>query len=220
MLRIVTVLRYVIPVALVIIFPLLLNGPVIAEDIAITSGVESAYAASQESTHEGGHQKDRSADLLDLLYRFINFTLLVVILFIVIKKTKPMDILSARREDIKQKLEDLKREKKEAEERYLDMEKQLKDFEGKRRDIIDQFRKEGLAEKERIIEDAKVKVDHIIEQSELYIQQEIQYARESLKQEVVDLATQKAKEIIAKEIDDKDQDQLVNEFIERVGKIH
>ncbi len=34
------------------------------------------------------------------------------------------------------------------------------------------------------------------------------------------LAAEKAKETIANEMTDEDQDRLVNEFIERVGKIH
>ncbi|GAG38310.1 unnamed protein product, partial [marine sediment metagenome] len=60
----------------------------------------------------------------------------------------------------------------------------------------------------------------IIEQAELTIQREIQSARDRLKQEVVDLAAQKAQEIIAKKLTEEDQDRLVNEFIERVDKIH
>jgi F0F1-type ATP synthase membrane subunit b/b' len=39
-----------------------------------------------------------------------------------------------------------------------------------------------------------------------------------LKREVAGLAAQKAGEIIDKELDEKDQDNLVNEFIEKVGK--
>ncbi len=41
-----------------------------------------------------------------------------------------------------------------------------------------------------------------------------------LKKEVLDLAAQKAKNIIEKEMNEKDQDQLVDEFIEGVGEIH
>ena len=41
-----------------------------------------------------------------------------------------------------------------------------------------------------------------------------------MKQEAVSVAAQKAQEILAKEITDTDQDHLVNDFIERVGKIH
>jgi F0F1-type ATP synthase membrane subunit b/b' len=37
---------------------------------------------------------------------------------------------------------------------------------------------------------------------------------------VVNLAARKAREIIEKEMTDEDQDKLVHEFIERVGKIH
>jgi len=98
--------------------------------------------------------------------------------------------------------------------------KQLKDFEARRKDIIEEFQKEGLAEKEKIILDAKDRVDKIIEQSEVTIREEIQSARDRLKQEMVDIAAQRAQEIIAEEMDEKDQDNLVNEFIERVGKIH
>jgi hypothetical protein len=38
--------------------------------------------------------------------------------------------------------------------------------------------------------------------------------------EVLNAAAQNAQEIISKEIKDSDQDQLVNEFIEKVEKLH
>jgi F-type H+-transporting ATPase subunit b len=190
-----------------------------AEEVSDSTGNEAIQTAGNDSGHATGHETDRSGDYQDLLYRFINFALLVIILFIVVKKIPVKSFLNARSEAIRQKLEDLELEKKAAESRYLDLEKQLKDFEGERKEIIDQFRKEGMEEKEKIINDAKVRVRQIIDQSELSIQQEIQAARNMLKQEIVDLAAQKAQEIIAKEMDDKDQDALVSDFIERVGKI-
>ena len=52
------------------------------------------------------------------------------------------------------------------------------------------------------------------------IQYEMQTAKEKLKQDVVALAAQRAEEIIAREMTDKDQDRLVNEFIEKLGKTH
>ena len=77
-----------------------------------------------------------------------------------------------------------------------------------------------MAEKERIVADARERVKGIIAQAELTIQQEIHSAKDRLKQEVVNLAAQKAQEIITKKLTDKDQDHLVNDFIERVGKLH
>ncbi|MGD2124611.1 MAG: F0F1 ATP synthase subunit B [Desulfobacteraceae bacterium] len=169
----------------------------------------------------GGHEgADRSGDLVDLLYRAINFALLAIILFWALKKVGIKDFFSARSEEIRQRLDDLKKGKEEAENRYQEMEKKLREFGDEKEEIIEQFKREGLAEKEKIIAEAKERVQQIIEQAELTIQQEMGAARDRLKEEVVGLATEKAQEIISKEITDKDQEQLVDEFIERVGKTH
>ena len=167
--------------------------------------------------HGGG---DRSADLIDLLYRFINFALLVIILFFVLRKAPIRDFFSARIEGIKQRLEDLKTGKADAEREYQTIEQKLKAFEEEKKSILDQYRSEGMAEKDRIIAEAKERVQQIIENAELTIQQELQSARERVKQEVVDLAALKAQEILENELQDKDQDRLVDEFIEKVEKIH
>ena len=52
----------------------------------------------------GGHGAAQdSKRLLDLGYRFLNFALLVIILFVVIRKTAIKDFFSNRREEIKRK---------------------------------------------------------------------------------------------------------------------
>ena len=212
---------YNILVTCLIVSSFLFYGATLTLGSSPSSGDEAVHSVSEGEHGSDGHGgSDRSGDLKDLLGRFINFTLLVVILVVVIKKTPVKDILSNRSKEIRQKLEDLQREKEEAETKYKDIESQLRDFEEKRKDILDRFVKEGLVEKDKIISEAKDKVNQIIEQSELTIQQEIQATRDRLKQEVVDLAAQKAQEIIVKEMNEKDQDQLVDEFLERVGKIH
>ncbi|MFC1867459.1 F0F1 ATP synthase subunit B [Thermodesulfobacteriota bacterium] len=205
---------------ILIIFSLLIYGPAKAEETGHSSVNEAVHTSVNEADHGSGHAGDRSGDLLDLLYRFINFFLLVVILFVVIKKSPIKGFFAARSEEIRQKLEDLKNEKEETENRYQEVERQLKDFEAKRKDIIDQYRNEGMIEKDKIIAEANDRVKKIIDQSELTIQQEIQSAKNRLKQEVVELSAQKAKEIIAKEMGEKDQDNLIDEFIERVGKVN
>ncbi|MBU2499055.1 MAG: ATP synthase F0 subunit B [Proteobacteria bacterium] len=179
------------------------------------------FSPSSTAFAAGGHEAaDRSGDLFDLLYRFINFALLVIILIWALKKAGLKAFFSARREDIKRRLDDLRKGKEEAQKGCHEIEERLKAFEEERRQILEEFRKEGLAEKERIIGEAKERVKQIIDQSELTIQQEIQAARDRLKEEMVDLAAKKAQEIISREMTDKDQDLLVDDFIERVGKIH
>lgn len=163
---------------------------------------------------------DRTADLIDLAKRYLNFILLVIILFIVFKKAKVMDFFSTRSEEIRQKLEDLQKDKEDAERKFKEVEQQLKDFESKKNEIIEQYKQEGLSEKDKIISEAKMRVDHIIEQSELTIQQEIESARDQLKQDIIEMASQKARDILVEEINEGDQEKMVVEFAEKVGKIN
>ena len=118
-------------------------------------GQNPVYASSQESSQEAvhgetgggtgghtgsgeGHQaQDRSADLKDLLYRFINFALLVIILIWALKKAHVKDFFIARTKEIQQRLEDLKREKEDAEGKYREVEQKLRAFEEERRRILE-----------------------------------------------------------------------------------
>jgi F-type H+-transporting ATPase subunit b len=171
--------------------------------------------------HSGAHgAADRSGDLKDLLYRFINFALLVIILAWALKKVGIREFFSTRSAEIKQRLEDLKKGKQEAEEKYREVERQLREFGREREEIIEEFKKEGLAEKEKILAEAKERVHQIIEQAEWTIQQETRAASDRLKAEMITIAADKAKEIISNEITDQDQEHLVDEFLERVGKVH
>lgn len=182
--------------------------------LVFLSALGYASAGGENSgTHDNGK-------LLDLFYRFINFALLVIILFVVIRKTAIKDFFSIRREEIRKKFDDLNEEKDLAEARYRELEGKLKEFDIKKKEILEQFKAEGIAEKEKIIAEAKQRVTHILAQADLTIEREIAAARDKLRQEVVDVAAQKAQEIIAKEIKDSDQDQLVAEFIERVEKLN
>lgn len=167
-----------------------------------------------------GSGADRSGDLIDLLYRFINFTLLVIILFIVFKKVPIKEYFSSRIEGIKKELEDLKKQRETAERKARDLESKLKAFEGQRKEILEQYRADGLAEKERILAEARDRAKQILEQAAVSVQYEMQAAKEKLTQDVVALAAQRAEEIIAREMTDKDQDRLVTEFIEKLGKTH
>lgn len=176
--------------------------------------------AIEEGAHGEGHGADRTADLMDLLGRFMNFTILVIVLVVVVKKFKVKDMLTARIDEIRQRLDDLKTEKEETESKYREAEKKVREFEGEKQDIIEEYKKEGEAEKEKIIAEAQQRSAQILKQAELTIQQEMQSAKKKLREGVVELAAQRAGEIMAKEMTDKDQDRLVNEFIKKVGDLH
>ncbi len=180
--------------------------------VVLCSTLAFAAGASEGTEHSG--------DLLDLFYRFINFALLVIILFVVFKKVRIKEFFSSRTEEIQKKLEELRRGKEEAERKFKESEEKLRVFESSRQSLIEQFRAEGLAEKERILAEAKERAKQMIEQAELAIQQELKGAKARLQREVVFLAAERAQEIVAREITDQDQERLVDEFIEKVRKVH
>ncbi len=170
---------------------------------------------------EGGHGgAEESGQMADLLYRTINFVLLIVILYVVMRKAAVKDFFAGRREEIRKKLDELRKGREEAEQRCSELEKKLKEFEAKKADILEQFKAEGLAEKEKIIAEARERAEQMIAQAELTVQREIQGAKKRLQAELFDIAAQKAQEIIVQEIKEEDQDHLINEFIERVEKLH
>ncbi len=173
-----------------------------------------AFASGGEG---GGHS---GGDVANLMYRILNFVLMVIILVVVVRKTSIKDFFSNRKEEIRQKLESLKREREAAENRCSELEKKLREFEVQKQEIIDQFKADGAAEKEKIIEAARERAAQILAQADLTVEREFQAAAVRLRQEVVEAAAARAEEIISKQIQDSDQDHLVNEFIERVEKLH
>ena len=102
--------------------------------LLIVLSVDPALASSASAT------TDRTGDLIDLLYRIICFSLMIFILYKVMKKTNALGILSSRSKDIEERLTELKREKQEAEKRSLEMETQLRDFEARKKEIIDAYK--------------------------------------------------------------------------------
>lgn len=167
---------------------------------------------------EGGH--DSGGQVANLMYRLLNFALMVIILVVVLKKVNIGEFFARRKEGIREKLENLQKEKDEAEKRCQILEKKLKEFEVQRKEILEQFKAEGAKEKEKIITEAMERAVQILTQADLTIEREIQGAKDTLRKEMVDLAAGKARDIIAKEMTDRDQDFLVDEFIESVRKLH
>lgn len=168
----------------------------------------------------GGHGGEHGGSLTNLIYRILNFVLMVIILVVVLRKTSVKEFFSNRKEEIRRKLEELTREKEAAEGRCRELEKKLEEFELQKREILEQFRADGEAEKQKIIEEARERAAQILAQADMTIEREILAARNRLMQDVINLAASRAEEIIAGQINDSDQDRLVNEFIERVEKLH
>jgi len=181
---------------------------------------DSSHSAETSESAGGGYGADNSEALKDLRNRFINFILLIIILVLVIKKSGAGSFFSNRINEIRQQLDELAREKDESEKKFLEMQQQFQEFEEIKQQIIDRLVNEGKAEKERIIAEAEESANQIISQAEATIEEEVKSALNVLKKEIMAQSAAKAREMILAQLTDEDQDKLVDDFIERVGKVH
>ncbi|MFN3534975.1 MAG: ATPase [Desulfatiglandales bacterium] len=168
---------------------------------------------------EGGASHGPS-EWADLLYRILNFGLMVVILVLVLRKSAIKSFFANRREELERRLVTLQKEKEEAERGYRELEAKLKEMEKSKGEIIEEFRREGEIEKEKIISKARERANYMLSQAEATIQRELQSAKERLMAEVMAMAAKKAEELLRKNIKDKDQDNLIEDFIQKVGRLH
>jgi len=173
----------------------------------------SEHKASAEGEEEGIHITH--AQIMDFIWRCLNFALLVVIL-VKFLKDPIRDFLRGRTESIKKEFDDLEEQRKEAERKYEEYRQKLADMDKEAERILQAFIKQGEAEKEKIIAQAYETAERIKAQAKFYIQQELAKAKEQLKAEVADMAVKLAEDIIRKNITEQDHHRLIAEYLERV----
>ena len=168
--------------------------------------------AAEEGGHGGGTES-----VFTLWMRIINFVLLAGVLFFLLKKPFAK-FLTDSTQKVNQSIEDAERAKKEAEEKYKDMEKKLdqahKEIDELKQMLIDQ----GQAEKKKIIANAEKEAEKIRRQAELTTEQELKKAKMQLRQEAVEMAAQMASTILTDRIGEKDQEALIDNYVETLGK--
>ncbi len=80
------------------------------------------------------------------------------------------------------------------------------------RKIVDELIAEGESERKKIIEAAHRQADYIQQQARIAIQQEVQAARDSLKDEVAELSVSAAEDVLRNNMQAEDQERLIREF--------
>ena len=167
------------------------------------------------ASEEGGHGGTES--VFTLWMRIINFVLLAGALYFLLKKPFAK-FLTDKTQQVNLSLEDAEQAKKEAEAKYVEMEKKLeqahKEIDELKQMLIDQ----GRAEKNKIIANAEKEADKIRRQAELTTEQELKKAKIQLRQEAVEMAAQMASTILTERIGDKDQEALIDNYLETLGK--
>ena len=154
----------------------------------------------------------------DLLWRVLNFSILLIVLVKVL--AKPLaNGLRSRQQSIKDQFEDLEERKAEADSAYQTYEEKLASIDQEISEIIQSAIAQGETEKERIIEDAKRAAEDIKRQAEMAIQHELTEAKLKLREEVANQAVVMAEELIRKNLQDTDQVKLIEDYLAKVGTV-
>ena len=95
-----------------------------------------------------------------LLFKVMNFVILVVLLYKLLAK-RVKEFFLNRSSAIEKEIEEAERLNKEAEEKQEKIDSKLRNIEKEIDRIIEEFREDGLKEKEKIIENAKIEAEKI-----------------------------------------------------------
>lgn len=148
-------------------------------------------------------------------YRVINFTILAVALFFLLKKPVSQ-ALSSRIAGIREQLEELEAKKQEAEKQLAQYNEKLSKMDQEAESIVAGYVKQGEETKARLIEAAKAAAEKLEAQAERNIEHHFLQAKQQLQSEIIEMALEKAESVIKDRISDEDQDRLVGEYLDKV----
>jgi F-type H+-transporting ATPase subunit b len=174
--------------------------------------------ASEAGGHGGGHGISPEK-ITDFTWRTVNFLVFAAILFKLVAKPAK-NFFAKRSTDIAATLEEVEAKKAAAELALKEAETRLAEVAKEREGIIQQYVKEGELEKSKILDKANQVAERIKEMASLSIQTETKKAAQSLKEEVVDLATKLATDTLKEKATFADQQGLVEEYLQKVVNTH
>lgn len=165
----------------------------------------------------GGESKGHN--WVDFAWRALNFLVLAGFLYWLLAK-KIKEFFAGRRDDIKIALEQAMAAKEEAEKKYKEYTAKLEKATEEIAGISEMIKAQGLAEKERILEDAKKAALKMKEDTQARVEQELKKAGNLLRTEAVKLSVEMAEELLKRNITPADHDIMVKDYLDKVVSKH
>jgi F-type H+-transporting ATPase subunit b len=178
----------------------------------------AGVAAASEAAHGGGHGIS-AEKIQELIWRTANFVVFAAILIKLVAKPAK-NFFAQRSQDVATTLEEAQAKLVAAEAAVKAAETRLAEVAQERQKVIQQFVAEGEMEKAKILDKANLVAARIKDMAVFTIEQETKKAAQSLKEEVVGLATQMATDMIKEKATYADQQGLVEEYLKKVVETH
>jgi F-type H+-transporting ATPase subunit b len=173
--------------------------------------VQNAYAAA------GGEAEP--TNWLGYAMKVVNMVVLVGFLYWLLAQ-KIKEFFVGRQESIKATLEQARVAKEEAEQKYKEYSEKLEKATEEIAGISEMIKAQGLAEKERIIEDARKAAEKMKEDTQARVEQELKQAGNLLRAEAVKLSVEMAEELLKRNITGADHDVMVKDYLDKVVSKH
>lgn len=145
----------------------------------------------------------------------------LLLLFLLLKHFlfKPVQkILDARQAEIDKDYADAEKAQNEAEALRDEYEKRIADAKSEATDIVKTATRKAQLHGEEIVRDAQTQASRLMEKADAQIEQEKKKAMNELKDEISGIAVDIASKVVEREIDEKDHEALISEFIKGVGE--
>jgi F-type H+-transporting ATPase subunit b len=178
---------------------------------AVAAALCLSGAALAASGGEGAHHGFSSTDW----YRVMNFAVLFVALFFLLRKPIPR-ALNGRIQGIRDQLKDLETRKAEAENRLAEYTRKLGDLEKEAERIVAEYVRQGEEAKKRILQEAESAAEKLRSQTRKNIEHEFDQTKARLQEEILQKALAKAETLLKDKITAQDQDRLVEEYLGKV----
>lgn len=170
-----------------------------------------AFAASGGGHGENGGGGWAATDT----YRVLNFAVLAIVLFFILKKPVK-HFLNDRIRVIREQIEDLESQKQATEKKLAEYNDRLAALGREAEKIIDQYRQQGERVKEQILKEAESAAGKLQEQAHRNIEREFAQAKLKLETEVFEKAIEKAEQKLKQITTPEDQEKLVQEYLDKV----
>ncbi|MBQ3451090.1 MAG: F0F1 ATP synthase subunit B [Selenomonadaceae bacterium] len=152
-----------------------------------------------------------------IIAQVLNFLILVVILRAVAYKPVAR-LLQQRSDKIKNSLEQAEADRKAAEQTLAQYKAQLSDAQQKAQAIVEKANLTARQEHDAAVAETRKEIERMKQTAQAEIESERNRSFEEMKSQIVTLSLAAAGKIVTKNLDTKENDKLVNDFISKLNK--
>jgi F-type H+-transporting ATPase subunit b len=180
--------------------------------LAVVVVIAGILAVASPALAAGGGSGPSASELM---WQAVNLALLLGVLFAVARK--PITAYFAeRREQIKNDIKSADKLLAESKKQFSEWQGKLVELEAEVQTIRDETRQRAQDERDQIVAAAHDSAERIRSDAVAAVDQELRRAQVELREEAANLAVDLAASIITEQVDDRDRDRLLDEFITRV----